>query len=112
MVRLNTANGLIEFSDPALTERMLRNQQAVEAQAKADAIMLSVSYRLDGEPDAELPFGGLLTKRLQLSSRSVRELITTGRLGYCCGAKKGYRVSERDVRRFEDGLPPLAPGQQ
>ncbi len=108
MVRFKTANGLIEFEDPQMTERLLTNQQAVEAAAQAEAIMLSVVYRLEGAPDTDLPFQGLLTKRLQLSNRSLRELLTTGRLGYFCAAKKGYRVSERDVRRFESGLPPLA----
>jgi hypothetical protein len=112
MVRLTTANGLIEFEDSEMTERLLRNQQSVEAAAQAEAIMLSVVYRLEGEPDADVPFQGLLTKRLQLSNRTLREHITCGRLGYYCGAKKAYRVTERAVRRFEAGLPPLAPGQQ
>lgn len=108
MVRFTTTNGIIEFSDPALTAELLKNQQAVEAQAQAEAVMQSVAYRVEGAPDEAVPFGGLLTRRLQLSKRSIRELITTGRLGYVCAAKKAYRVSERDVRRFEAGLPPLA----
>ena len=112
MVRLNTLNGTIEFSDPELTAQLLRNQQAVEAAAQAEQVALSVVYRLEGEPDTDLPFGGLLTKRLQLSNRSLRELIATGRLGYFCAAKKAYRVTERAVRRFEAGLPPLLPGKE
>ena len=111
MVRFTTANGLLEFENERVTLELLKHQQQVEAQAKAEAVMQSVSYRVDGEPDETLPFGGLLTRRLQLSERSIRELLTTGRLGYCCAAKKAYRVSERDVRRFEAGLPPLLSGQ-
>jgi len=111
MIRLNTVNGLIEFDDREAVLDLLKNQQAVEAQAKADAVMQSVVYRVDGEPKPDLPFKGLLTERLQLSERSVRELITTGRLGYFCAAKKAYRSSERDVRRFESGLPPLRANQ-
>lgn len=111
MVCLNTVNGLIQFDDREAVLTMLKNQQAVEAQAKAEAIMQSVVYRVDGEPNPELPFGGLLTERLQLSERSVRELITSGRLGYFCAAKKGYRCSERAIRRFEAGLSPLPAGQ-
>jgi hypothetical protein len=100
------ANGLLEIQDAAIVVELLKNQQAVEAQARADAIMQSVVYRIDGEANVSLPFNGLLTERLQISERSVRELIATGRLGYFCAAKKAYRSSERDVRRFEAGLPP------
>ena len=101
------ANGQLVIRSEATVVELLKNQQAVEAQAKAEAIMQSVVYRVDGEPNTDLPFNGLLTERLQLSERSVRELITTGRLGYFCAARKAYRSSERDVRRFESGLPPL-----
>jgi len=101
------ANGLLVIQHPEFAAELLKNQQAVDAQARADAIMQSVVYRVDGEPNPELPFNGLLTERLQLSERSVRELITSGRLGYFCAAKKAYRSSERDVRRFESGLHPL-----
>ncbi|WP_151086865.1 hypothetical protein [Hymenobacter baengnokdamensis] len=105
------ANGLLEIQDAAVVVELLKNQQAVEAQARADAIMQSVVYRVDGEGNPDLPFSGLLTERLQLSERSIRELITSGRLGYFCAAKKAYRSSERDVRRFEAGLPPLQANQ-
>ena len=106
-LRFIMANGLLVIQHPELAAELLKNQQAVDAQARADAIMQSVVYRVDGEPNPDLPFNGLLTERLQLSERSVRELFTTGRLGYFCAAKKAYRSSERDVRRFESGLPPL-----
>jgi hypothetical protein len=105
-MRFTMANGLLEIQDAAIVVELLKNQQAVEAQARADAIMQSVVYRVDGEANPNLPFNGLLTERLQISERSVRELIATGRLGYFCAAKKAYRSSERDVRRFEAGLPP------
>ena len=108
MVRLTTANGIIEFEDPETTVRLLQSQQAAEATATAEARRLDTVYRIDGERNPNLDFGGLLTERLQLSERTIRELITTGRLGYFCAGKKAYRVSERAVRRFEAGLPPLA----
>lgn len=106
-LRFTMANGLLVIQSEATVVELLKNQQVVEAQAKAEAIMQSVVYRIDGEPNTDLPFNGLLTERLQLSERSVRDLITTGRLGYFCAARKAYRSSERDVRRFESGLPPL-----
>jgi hypothetical protein len=108
MVRLTTANGIIEFEDRETTVALLQSQQAAEATAAAEALLLTTVYRVDGEADAAQPHGGLLTRRLQLSERSIRELITTGRLGYFCAGKKAYRVPERAVRRFEAGLPPLA----
>lgn len=106
-LRFIMANGLLVIQHPELAAELLKNQQAVDAQARADAIMQSVVYRVDGEPNPDLPFHGLLTERLQLSERSIRELLITNRLGYFCAAKKAYRSSERDVRRFEAGLPPL-----
>lgn len=106
-LRFIMENGLLVIQHPELATELLKNQQAVDAQARADAIMQSVVYRVDGEPNPDLPFHGLLTQRLQLSERSIRELLTTNRLGYFCAAKKAYRSSERDVRRFEAGLPPL-----
>ena len=108
MLRLTYANGTIDFENPALEEQLMRNQQAVDAAAAAEARRLDTVYRVDGERNPHLDFGGLLTERLQLSERTLRELITTGRLGYFCAAKKAYRVPERAVRRFEAGLPPLA----
>ena len=106
-LRFTMANGLLVIQHPEFAAELLKNQQTVDAQARADAIMQSVVYRVDGEPNSDLPFRGLLTERLQLSERSVRELFANGRLGYFCAAKKAYRSSERDVRRFESGLPPL-----
>lgn len=97
MVRYTTATGVIEFDDPEMTERILRNQQDADAQAKERVLMLATVYRVDGQPDPDVPFGGLLTRRLQLSESSVRTLITTGQLAYFCGGKKAYRVTEGDV---------------
>lgn len=86
----------------------LRADHQATAQAEAEAVMLAVVYRIAGEPDPLVPFGGLLTSRLQLSERCLREAISGGRLGYFLGAKKAYRIPEPAVRRFVAGLPPLA----
>ena len=95
MVRFITENGRLEFEDAALTAELLKNQQQVEAQAKAEAAELSRAYSVKA-----------LAVRLNISERSAYELIRTGQIGYCCAGQKNYRVSERAVRRFEDGLPP------
>ena len=108
MARLTTANGIIEFEDPETTVRLLQSQQAAEATAAADARRLDTVYRICGTRNPHLDFGGLLTERMQASERTIRALTTTGRLGYYCAGKKAYRVTERAVRRFEAGLPPLA----
>jgi len=97
MIRFITENGRLEFDDPALVERLLRNQQAVEAEAKAKAEALQKAYSVKG-----------LAERLNISQNNAYELIREGKIGYCCCGAKNYRVSERDVQRFEDRLPPLA----
>jgi excisionase family DNA binding protein len=95
MIRLTTANGLIEFEDREATLELLKNQQAVDAQALAKEAALSKAYSVE-----------TLAKRLEVGKRAAYDLIRQGLIGYyCCGAKN-YRVSERAVRRFEDGLPP------
>ena len=102
---------VLEIEDSEAVLEIFKKQQAIDAQAmlaaKAEFLRLSTVYKIDGEPEPDEPHGGLLTKRMKMSESSVRKLITTGKLGYFCGAKKAYRVSERAVRRFEDGLPPL-----
>lgn len=107
MVRLPTANSTPEPDSLTQQERALRHQQAVDAASTAEARRLDTVYRVSGTRNPHLDFGGLLTERMQASERTIRELITTGRLGYYCAGKKAYRVSERAVRRFEAGLPPL-----
>lgn len=98
MVSFTTANGLLQFEDRETTIELLKNQQLVEAKAKADAAELSKSYSVK-----------TLAERLSISETAAYDLIRQGRIGYCCaGGAKGYRVSERAVRRFEDNLPPLA----
>ena len=101
MIRFITTNGTIEFEDREATLELLKHEQTVAQEAKAIARLRSTVYRVSGQPDPDLPFGGLLTKRLQLSENRVRDLLTDGRLAYYCAAKKAYRVSEADVQAFE-----------
>lgn len=95
MIRLITANGLIEFEDREATLELLKNQQAVDARAQAESAELSKSYTVE-----------TLAQRLVVGKRAAYDLIRQGLIGYRCVGAKNYRVSERDVRRFEDGLPP------
>jgi excisionase family DNA binding protein len=97
MVSIITANGLIQFEDAALTAELLKNQQAVEAKAKAEAAELSKSYSVKG-----------LAVRLGISERNAYDLIRGGHIRYvCCGAKN-YRVSEQAVREFHGDLKAVA----
>jgi excisionase family DNA binding protein len=48
-----------------------------------------------------------LALRLRISERNAYDLIRNGEIQYVCAGKKNYRISERAVQRYEDGLPPL-----
>ena len=50
-----------------------------------------------------------LAARLECHPNTAYLLITGGKIAYFRVGKKGYRVSERAVRRYEDGLPPALP---
>jgi hypothetical protein len=107
MVRFDLPSGTISFEDAATTARLLEHEQSARLAAEAEQAALAVVYRVGGERDERRPYGGLLTERLDISERSAYDLIREGKLGYCLCGKKNYRISERAVRRFEDGLPPL-----
>jgi hypothetical protein len=100
VLRFTMANGLLEIQDAATTVRLLENEQQVRLAAEAEQTALSTVYRLSGEPDESRPYGGLLTRRLDISERTARALITEGRLKYTCLGLKAYRVSELAVRKM------------
>ena len=106
MVTFTTANGLLQFEDAATTARILEAQQRDRLAAEAEQAALSTIYRLSGEPDESRPFGGLLTRRLDISERTAYELLRTGQLRYTCAGKKNYRVSERGVREYLGDMQP------
>ena len=96
MVILTTTNGTIQFEDPVTTARLLEHEQAQRLAAEAEQAHLSKVYSVE-----------TLAVRLDISTRSAYDLVRTGKLGYCLCGKKLYRISERAVRRHEDGLPPI-----
>lgn len=100
VLRFTLANGLLEIQDAATAVRLLENEQRQRLAAEAEQAALSTVYRLGGEPDESRPYGGLLTRRLDISERTARALITEGRLKYTCLGLKGYRVSELAVRQL------------
>lgn len=100
VLRFTMANGLLEIEDAATTVRLLEHHQAAKLAAEAEQAALSTVYRLSGESDESRPCGGLLTRRLDISERTARALITEGRLKYTCLGLKGYRVSELAVRQL------------
>lgn len=110
MLRIPLAGGgALEISNPELEERVLVAHAEALGQREAQERALAVVYRISGQPDESLPYGGLLTRRLQLSERSARQLLVDGKLGYVCiGEEKGYRVTERHVRVFLGELPKAA----
>lgn len=93
-------NGLLVIKHAPEALRLLEHHQAAKLAAEAEQAALSTVYRLSGEPDESRPYGGLLTRRLDISERTARALITEGRLKYTCLGLKGYRVSELAVRQL------------
>ncbi len=106
-VSFTTANGVLAFEDREAVLRVLAQEQSARLTAEAEQGALAVVYRVGGERDERRPHGGLLTERLDISERSAYQLLRDGKLGYCTCGRKNIRISERAVRRFEDGLPPL-----
>jgi hypothetical protein len=105
VLRLILANGVVEIEDPTTAWELLKNEQHARLAAEAEQTALSTIYRLSGEPDESRPFGGLLTRRLDISERTARSLITENRIKYTCLGVKGYRVSEAAVRQLLGDLP-------
>lgn len=93
--------GTLEVSNPELEEKAILLHSAEMARVEGFEKAMSVVYRIGGEPDPRRPWNGLLTDRLDCSEKSARLLITEGKIGYSLvGEKKGYRVTERQVRIF------------
>ncbi|MVN78079.1 hypothetical protein GO988_17250 [Hymenobacter sp. HMF4947] len=99
------ANGLLVVRDAATVVTLLQNEQRARLAAEAEQAALSTVYRLSGEPDESRPYGGLLTRRLDISERTLGDLLRDGRLRYTCAGKKNYRVSELAVREFLGDAP-------
>jgi hypothetical protein len=100
VLRFHMPNGVLEIQDAITTVRLLEQAQAAKLAAEAEQAALSTVYRLSGEPDESRPYGGLLTRRLDISERTARALITEGRIKYTCLGLKAYRVSELAVRQM------------
>lgn len=89
MLRFITQNGRLEIEDSALVAELLKNQQVVDANAKAEAEELSKVYSVK-----------TLAHRLKIGERNAYELIRGGHIRYVCAGAKNYRVSEMAVREF------------
>jgi excisionase family DNA binding protein len=89
MLRLIIQSAYLEIEDTTLTAELLKNQQVVEAKAKAEAAELSKVYSVK-----------TLAQRLEISERNAYELIRGGHVRYVCAGAKNYRVSELAVREF------------
>ncbi|MDO7850407.1 helix-turn-helix domain-containing protein [Hymenobacter convexus] len=105
MVRIDLPSATIQFEDAAATLRLLEHEQSARLAAEAEQMALSAVYCLSGAPDPELPYGGLLTRRLRISERTAYDLVREGKIRYTCAGKKNYRVSEMAVREFLGDTP-------
>ncbi|WP_167855507.1 helix-turn-helix domain-containing protein [Hymenobacter fodinae] len=75
--------------------------------AKANAQQLSQRFILSDKRTSGLDYDDRLTVRLAMSRNSILKYIAAGKLQpYPIDGK--IIVSERSVRRFEDGLVPMA----
>jgi len=106
VLRFHMPNGLLEIQDATTAIRLLENEQRARLAAEAEQTALSTVYRLSGEFDESCPYGGLLTRRLDISLSTAYALITEGKLRYTCAGKKNYRVSELACREFLGDKPP------
>jgi excisionase family DNA binding protein len=106
VLRFHMPNGLLEIQDAATAVRLLENEQRQRLAAEAEQAALSTIYRLSGEPDETRPYGGLLTRRLDISLSTAYALLSEGSLRYTCTGKKNYRVTERAVREYLGDMPP------
>ncbi|MCA8830306.1 hypothetical protein [Hymenobacter pini] len=101
--------GTLQVSNPDLEQAVLVAHAQQLARTEGFEKAMSVVYRVGGEPDPSRPWNGLLTDRLDISEKTARTLITEGKIGYSLvGEKKGYRVTERQVRAFLGELPEAA----
>jgi hypothetical protein len=105
VLRFHMPNGLLEIQDAATMVRLLENEQQQRLAAEAEQAALSTIYRLSGAPDETRPYGGLLTRRLDISERTAYTLLSEGSLRYTCAGKKNYRVTERAVREYLGDMP-------
>lgn len=97
MIHFDLPSETISFEDPTTTARLLEHEQAARLAAEAEQVQLSKCYSVE-----------TLAARLDISIRSAYDLIRTGQIAYCLCGKKNFRISERAVRRHEDGLPPIS----
>ena len=100
MVRFDLPTGSISFEDAITTVRLLEHEQRARLAAEAEQTALSVVYKVTGKPDPSRPYGGLLTKRLDISERTAYELVRSGKIHSTLAALKCIRVSELAVRQF------------
>jgi hypothetical protein len=103
MVRFTTQNGLLEFEDRLLTAEILKNQQVVDAAAKAEAEVTTRTYHMGSKQTLGLDYDDRLTTRLKCSlstAYAYLELaVHQGGLRHARLGKK-YLVTELAVREF------------
>lgn len=89
MLRHLTTTGTFEATDPATVRLMLDAANAAEQAALAKTYSVSE-----------------LAQRLGMSQRRAYDLLTQGKIAYCCAGAKNYRVGEPAVRHFLAGKSP------
>jgi transcriptional regulator with XRE-family HTH domain len=71
-----------------------------EIHSAANQEAQSMVYRIQGEPEPNKPFGGLLSYRLGIAESSAIQLVTAGKIRSVEIEDEGYRVTELAVREF------------
>lgn len=105
LLRFTLVNGMLEIEDAVTTVRLLEAQQRDRLAAEAEQVALSAVYVIGGEADEQLPYGGLLTRRLRVSERTAYQLLRDNKLRYTCAGQKNLRISELAVREFLGDAP-------
>ena len=81
-------------------EAVRRRIRAERALLGFNTSSLTAIYKLEGEPEKDSLYGGLLAKRLGITSKAAEKLVKSGKIRATHIDGEGYRISEHSVRVF------------
>lgn len=91
---------LINDLTSKLAEKKSQYSASVSSMIDTSQDVLSSIYRVSGAPDYTRLYNGLLSKRLDISDETARQLVADGKIRAVKVGEDGYRVTELAVREF------------
>ena len=89
-----------ESKETNYVEAVRRRIRAERALLGFNTSSLTAIYKLGDEPEEGILYGGLLSKRLNISSEAAEKLVTGDKIHATNIDGEGYRISEHFVRLF------------